>query len=73
MFLSDLQKKQVISIINGKNMGRIVDAKLDNTGKIIQFIAEEKRFFLKFFKNTEKLFTYQDIAKIGEDCILVNK
>ena len=73
MFLSELQNKDIINVNTGINLGRIVDAKVSNDGKIINFVAEDKRVFRKVFKSTEVNFNFTDIVKIGTDCILVNK
>ena len=55
MFLSELQNKDIISVNTGINLGRIVDAKVNNDGQIINFVAEDKRVFRKVFKSTELL------------------
>ena len=47
MLLSDLQAKDIINIKDGNNLGRIIDAKIDNSGKIIYFVSEEKRLMKK--------------------------
>ncbi len=73
MYLSELQNKDIISVNTGINLGRIVDAKVDEAGKVINLVAENKKLFRKVLKNTEISFTFSDITKIGTDCILVNK
>lgn len=73
MFLSELQNKDIISVKTGVNLGRIVDVEVNSEGRIISFIAEEKKFFRKVLKNSEINFTFNDITKIGTDVILVNK
>lgn len=73
MYLSELQNKDIISIKTGINLGRIVDAEVDSTGKVISLVAENKKLFRKVLKNSEISFTFADITKIGTDCILVNK
>ena len=73
MYLSELQNKDIISTRTGANLGRIVDVEVNSEGKILGFIAEEKKFFRKVLKNSETNFTFTDIAKIGADVILVNK
>ena len=73
MFLSDLQNKDIISVNNGVNLGRIVDVEVSNDGKIINFVVEDKKLFRKVIRNTEINFNWTDITKIGTDCILVNK
>ena len=73
MYLSELQNKDIISVKSGINLGRIVDVEVNSEGKVINFVAEEKKIFRKVLKNTEFTFGFNDIAKIGTDCILVNK
>ena len=73
MYLSELQNKDIISVKTGINLGRIVDAEVDSTGKVICLVAENKKLFRKVLKNSEISFTFADITKIGTDCILVNK
>ncbi len=73
MLLSELQSKDIINLSNGDNVGRIVDVELDNNGTIINIIAEKKRFFLRLFKSNEVSFKYEQIAKIGNDVILIKE
>lgn len=73
MYLSELQNKDIISVKTGVNLGRIVDVEVNSSGNIISFIAEDKKLFRKVVKNSEIVFTFGDISKIGKDCILVNK
>lgn len=72
MLLSELQLKDIINVKDGNNLGRIVDAKVDETGKITYFIAEEKKLLRKVTRGGEVTFTFSSIEKIGEDVILVN-
>lgn len=71
MLLSDLQSKDIINVNDGNNLGRIIDAKVDDNGKIIYFVSEEKKMF-KRVKNGENTFDFNKIVKIGSDVILVN-
>ena len=73
MYLSELQNKDIISVNTGVNLGRIVDAEVDATGKVINLVAENKKLFRKVLKNNEFTFTFSDITKIGTDCILVKR
>ena len=43
MRLSDLQLKEIVNIFNGKRIGIIVDAVVDEKGSIKNLILEEKR------------------------------
>ena len=73
MRLSDLQNKDIVNIVDGKNIGNIIDVKIaEETGNIESFIIEPNKNFLSFFnrgKDTE--IKWNSIAKIGEDVILV--
>lgn len=74
MLLSDLQAKDIINIKNGDNLGRIVDAKVDSSGKVLYFVAEERKIMRKFShgaRDSEITFKFEQIKKIGEDVILI--
>ncbi len=72
MLLSDLQTKDIINIKDGNNLGRIIDAKIDNSGKIIYFVSEPKKLMRKVTRGGEASFDFEKIKKIGEDVILVD-
>ena len=72
MFLSEMQEKEIISIETGLNYGHIVDCEINEEGKIISFVAENRKIFKKPLSNNEVTFTYLDIVKVGKDVILVN-
>ena len=73
MNLSDMQAKEIVSVIDGRKLGRIVDVHIDiEDGKIHYFVAEQRHFFKRLFgKENETKFTFANIEKIGEDVILV--
>ncbi len=71
MFLSEMQEKEIISIETGLNYGHIVDCEINEEGKIISFVAENRKIFKKPLSNNEVTFTYLDIVKVGKDVILV--
>ena len=71
VFLSEMQEKEIISIVTGLNYGHIVDVQLDHEGNIISFIAENKKIFRKSFEKDEIRFKFSEIEKIGKDVILV--
>ena len=48
MRLSELQSKDVVNVIDGRKLGRIIDVTVDS-GKILNFVVEPKRLF-SFFK-----------------------
>lgn len=72
MRLSDLQTKDVVNVIDGLNLGKIVDAEVNESGQILYFVIEKKKFFQRVFNsNSDILITIKDIKKIGSDVILV--
>lgn len=71
MRLADLQMKDIINIKDGRRLGRIIDAEIDNKGQIINIIIESKKIFKSFKTNNEENITFNQIVKIGEDVILV--
>lgn len=71
MRISDLQNKDVVTI-NGKKIGKIIDAEINDEGIILYFVVEVPKFFRSLmvsFKENQVLFN--QIKKIGEDVILV--
>lgn len=75
MKLSDLQNKNIVNINDGRNIGNIIDVKIDeDSGNIKSFIIEPNRNFLKFLNRSGSQDTeihWSSITKIGEDVILV--
>lgn len=72
MRLSDLQNKNIVNVIDGKNIGNIIDASVNEEGKVEYFIIEESKSFFSLNKDNDKKILWNDITKIGEDVILVN-
>ena len=72
MRLSDLQQKEVVNVIDGKNLGKIIDAEINNEGQIQYFVIEQRKMFQRVFSGSgEILITFNNIKKIGSDVILV--
>ena len=72
MRLSDLQLKMVINIKDGKHLGVISDAEINDEGLINYFLVMPRHLFKRLFKNEgEVSVTMKQIVKIGEDVILV--
>ncbi len=65
-----LKKKDVVNVLNGKNLGKIVDLVIDTQcGKILKIIVTGKKNGLFFCDEME--ISYNKITKIGDDAILV--
>lgn len=73
MYLSDLQEKDIVNINNGKKVGRIIDAKIDNEGKIIYLVIDSKKSIRNILSNSSDInISFNQIKKIGEDVILID-
>lgn len=69
--LTELRRKEVINMTDGRRLGRIVDLVIDvKCGKVCGFIVPGKcGGFIG--KNDELFIPWCDICKIGDDVILV--
>jgi len=74
MKLSELQKKDIVSIKDGKKIGKIVDVEFDvKSGYMIHFVIEKAHYFKSLFSTTEELtIKFTQIKKMGEDVILID-
>ena len=73
MRLSDLQEKDIVNINDGRRIGRIIDAEIDDKGTIIYLIIEEIKGIRKFMsKEYGTSITFSQIKKIGSDVILID-
>ena len=74
MKLSELSKKDIINIKDGKRVGKIVDVEFDiNNGYMIRFIIESSNIIKSIFSNTDELtIKFSQIKKLGEDVILID-
>ncbi len=73
MLLSDLQTKTIVNVTDGKNIGSIIDVKVDNKGIIEALVIDPNKGLFKSFSKEEITIRWSEIAKIGEDVILVKK
>ena len=72
MRLSEIQNKDVINLNTGIKVGNIIDVKIDpESGKIVSFILEKKKFSSIFSSSDDAEIFFEQINKIGEDVILV--
>jgi len=74
MRLSDLQSKNLVNMNDGKNIGNIIDVKInEQNGNIDSLIIESKGTVFSFLnKDLDVEIAWNDIKKIGEDVILVS-
>lgn len=72
MRLSELQNKTVVNLVDGKNIGNIIDLSIDESGRTIGLIVEKHKFLISSFSsNKEVIIKWEQVEKIGEDVILV--
>ena len=67
-----MQSKDIVNILDGRNIGNIIDVKVDEkSGSIISLIVENKGKFMSFGKGEDTEIEWKMIERIGEDVILV--
>ena len=73
MRLSDLQNKDIVNTMDGRNVGNIIDVKIDQiSGAIVSLVVEPKKKMLSFMnRGVEEEISWKNIERIGEDVILV--
>lgn len=73
--LSELQMKEVISVIDGRRLGFIVDLEIDvTTGRIHSLILADRDSKGQFFGKSEEIkVSWRQILRIGADVILVKE
>lgn len=72
MRLSDLQNKNIVNVIDGKNIGNIIDVNISNDGTIESLVIESNKSLFSLNRDGDTDILWKDITKIGEDVILVN-
>ena len=73
MRLSDLQNKDIVNTMDGRNVVIIIDVKIDQlTGAIVSLVVEPNKKMLSFMnRGVEEEISWKNIERIGEDVILV--
>ena len=71
--LSDLQNKDIVNTMDGRNVGNIIDVKIDQiSGAIVSLVVEPNKKMLSFMnRGVEEEISWKNIERIGEDVILV--
>lgn len=70
MRLSDLQRKEIVNIVDGKRVGIIIDVIVDEKGSINTLVLEDRRG--RKFSREEYNIMWNQIVKIGDDIILID-
>ncbi len=72
MLMSDLQRKDIVNVINGSRLGKIVDIDVTKDGYINSLIVEPAKLMRKISYGNEVYITFSQIVTIGSDVILVD-
>ena len=74
MRIGDLHYKEVINIATGQRLGYVSDLEFDIlTGKVLSFIVPGPRRFGGLLPNdTDYIFPWESIIKMGDDTILIS-
>lgn len=68
----EMREKEVINVIDGRKLGRILDMVFTCHGEVIGIVVPgEKRFFKNIAGNESLFVPWKCIKKIGEDTILI--
>ena len=71
MLMSDLQQKDIINVLNGTRIGKIIDIEVNETGLITNLVVGETRMMKRFNQVGEVKINFSQIKRIGTDVILV--
>lgn len=74
MRMSELQRKDIVNINDGKIIGRIIDAEIDSKdGSLISLIIEKNKYIRSLFTSENDLtIKFEQIKKLGTDVILID-
>lgn len=72
MRLSDLQDKDIINLIDGKRVGKIIDAIIEDDGVIRSLVIQKTKLFNMLPNSNEIEIKWNKIKTIGSDVILVD-
>ena len=74
MRIGDLHYKEVINISTGQRLGYVSDLEFDmHTGKVISFIVPgPRRFWGLLPGDTDYIFPWESIIRMGDDTILIS-
>ncbi len=72
MRLSDLQDKDIINLTDGKRVGKIIDAIIEDDGVIRSLVIQKTKLFNMLPNSNEIEIKWNKIKTIGSDVILVD-
>ncbi len=72
MRLSDLQDKDIINLSDGKKIGKIIDAIVEDDGIIQALVIQKTKMFNMLPNSNEIEVKWNKIKTIGSDVILID-
>ncbi len=72
MLMSDLQRKDIVNVVDGARLGKIVDININPDGVINSLVVEPIKVLRRISYGSEINITFKQIVTIGSDVILVN-
>jgi YlmC/YmxH family sporulation protein len=74
MRLSDLQRKDIINVNDGRIIGRIIDAEInEKDGSLDSLVIEKSKYIRNLFTSENDItIKYEQIKKLGSDVILID-
>lgn len=73
MLFSELCLKDVVNVVDGEKLGKIIDFDIDTVdGKILSITVSKHLKLNKLFNKNETLIPWKQVVKIGEEVIIVN-
>ena len=72
MKISELQRKDIVNVNDGKVIGRIIDAIInEEDGSFEGFVIEKSKYIRSLFSTEGDTIKFSQIKKLGSDVILV--
>lgn len=73
MLFSELCLKDVVNVVDGEKLGKIIDLDIDTVdGKILSITVSKHLKLNKLFNKNETLIPWKQVVKIGGEVIIVN-
>lgn len=74
MRLSELQRKDIINVNDGRIIGRIIDAEInEKDGSLDSLVIEKSKYIRNLFTSESDItIKYEQIKKLGSDVILID-
>ena len=74
MRMSELQRKDIVNINDGRIIGKIIDADInDSDGSLVSLVIEKNKYLRNIFSSeNDLLIKFDQIKKLGSDVILID-